>query len=85
MEEEDVMEEEDNGNASHAMEICSDVETESNCIIPVIENLAEFLNSPFVEKMSYLLTFYSGHTVFFAPFIYTLNCAKIVVKWQQQN
>ncbi|CAB4000063.1 Sperm-associated antigen 17 [Paramuricea clavata] len=48
--EEDVMEEEDNGSASHAMEICSDVESESNCIMPVIENLAEFLNSPFVEK-----------------------------------
>ena len=48
--EEDVMEEEDNGRASHAMDICSDVESESNCIMPVIENLAEFLNSPFVEK-----------------------------------
>jgi hypothetical protein len=30
--EEDVMEEEDNGSASHAMEICSDVESESNCL-----------------------------------------------------
>jgi hypothetical protein len=48
--EEDVMEEEENGSAYHAMEICSDVESESNCIMPVIENLAEFLNSPFVEK-----------------------------------